>query len=337
MKKIFIYIFLLVTLYGYSCDCGSERSSYIEMFNSSDVIFQGKIVSIKSVHFEDALYKEAVFEVVNNFKGAKQKYVTIYTDNSDCALGIDKIGEDWIIWTYNWNGRITTDQCTASILTSEIDKYSLEQLIDYSKTEGYKVFYNRDGNKIGEGSFLNQKANGKWVYYIDNFITSFGSYKDGLKDGEWIYYYEPMLLPLTPECKFAFSEVYNSSNYKSSRQISVKGKYKDGKKDCIFYYYYFNGMPSSQKEYKNDILDGISINYFENGLPKTIYSYKNEKANGAFTDFNENGTLKMIRYYSDGQRKGDWEIFDNEGNLICRSNFNNIIYDANTDTFRRKE
>ena len=72
-------------------------------------------------------------------------------------------------------------------------------------------------------------------------------------------------------------------------------------------------------------------------MPKNIYSFKNEKADGAFTDFNENGTLKMISYYADGQRKGDWEIFDKEGNLICRSNFKNMIYDANTQTFHCKK
>lgn len=102
MKNLFICIFFLISLNGYSCDCNSEKRSYIEMFNSTDVIFQGKVVSIKNVKLENELNKEIVFEVINNFKGATHQYITIYDDNSNCALGINTISENWIIWANNW-------------------------------------------------------------------------------------------------------------------------------------------------------------------------------------------------------------------------------------------
>lgn len=340
MKDLFICLFILmIPLNGYSCDCDFQRRSSIELFNSTDVIFQGKVVSIKNVQLEGELNKEIVFEVFNNFKGAPSKYITIYTDNSNCALGINNTGEKWIIWAYNYNGKITTNQCTASIFTDEIDNNSLEQLIDFSRTEGYKIFYNKAGEKIGEGSFLNQNADGIWMYYINNFIVSIGSYKGGFKHGEWIYYYEPVndIQMLTPECKFTFSEIYNSNNYKSSRKINKKEKYYEGEKDGLFYYYNFDGSLYYQKEYVKGKSNGIDINYFENGLPQHLYYYKNDIANGVFMDFNVNGTFKMISYYENGQKMGDWEIFDKDGNQICKSNYKNIVYDEKTYTYHCKE
>jgi antitoxin component YwqK of YwqJK toxin-antitoxin module len=337
MNRIFLILLLFFTLNGYSCDCAFERSSFIEIFNSTDVVFQGKVISIKNVEFPGGLSKEIVFEVVKNFKGAENKTIKIYLDNSNCALGINTVGENWIIWAYKWYGKISTNQCTNSVFTNKMDESTLAQLTDFSNAQGYKIWYNKAGEKIGEGSFLNQKANGKWIYYIKNFIVSMGSYKNGIKDGEWIYYYEPDIEILSSECKSAFSEIYNSNNYKISRQIKEKGNYREGKKEGDFFHYNFDGSISWQMVYKNDLYDGINVTYFQNGLQEKIRHFKNNIANGMFVDFYPNGSLKMISYYENGQKAGDWEIFDKNGNQICKSNFKDMIYDEKTYDFHCKE
>lgn len=339
MNQLFLILLLLLSLNGYSCDCSFERRSFIEVFNSTDVVFQGKVISIKKVELEGGFNKEIVFEVFKNFKGAKNKTITIYLDNSNCSLDIN-VDENWVIWASDWNGKIHTNQCTYSVFTNKMDKYDLDLLNDFSKADGYKLWYNKTGEKIGEGSLINRKTNGKWIYYIKNFIVSMGSYKDGRKDGEWIDYYEPnydVEILLSSECKSAFSEIYNSNNYKISRQIKEKGNYKEGKKEGNFFHYNFDGSISWQMTYKNNLYDGIVVTYFENCIQEKIRHFKNNIADGMFVDFYPNGSLKMISYYKNGQKSGDWEIFDKDGNQICKSNFKNLIYDEKTYDFHCKD
>jgi len=335
MKKIIILLFLLICNYGYCCDCQFKITSFIEKYNSADIIFQGKVTSIKRIKLGEDTFQEVVLDNVKNFKNANKKSLTIYNQISNCALGISEIGEEWIIWAYFEDNKIQTNQCTQSNLVHKYDSYLLNLLKDLSASSGYKKWYDKDGKLEAEGDFTNHKANGVWIYYNNNCIMSEINYKDGLQNGDYVIYYQPIYDILNSECKDEFSKMYNSNNYKIYRKIEFKGSYKNGKKENVLTSFNFNGSINYSEEYKNGMLDGIS-KYYSNGVLENLYSYKENKYDGACLTFYKNGIVKSIFHYKDGIKVGKWQLFNEFGKIVCDTDCNNIYYDEKSSSFQCK-
>lgn len=313
----------------FSCDCQYGNSSFIENYNNTDYIFQGKVISINNIVLDNNDYKKISFEILMNFKGILKKTITIYTHTLDsaCGLGINSVGENWIIWASIYNDRIETDQCTNSILFTNIDAYNLETLKKIKNAKGFNIWYDKEGKKSGEGEYIDNKASGKWIYYINNYIVNEGNYKSGVKDGKWVYYFLPKFTPKENEINIEFI----NKNY---RKIKLIEYFNYGKKDGEYICFSNNGLINYKKNYKKNLLDGISIKYTENGNVNYIYNYKENKLDGMNISFHSNNIVELISFYESGNPIGEWELFDNNGNLLCKSSTKRPIYDSNTKSYR---
>ena len=93
--SFFLSWFVLSNFIGLACQCPLS-SLNIDECNKYDLIFKGKIISLKPCENKPG---EALFELEELYKGnATQKFTILFECNSECALKLN-VGEEWIIYT----------------------------------------------------------------------------------------------------------------------------------------------------------------------------------------------------------------------------------------------
>ena len=93
--SFFLSWFVLSNFIGLACQCPLS-SLNIDECNKYDLIFKGKIISLKPCENKPG---EALFELEELYKGnATQKFTILFECNSECALRLN-VGEEWIIYT----------------------------------------------------------------------------------------------------------------------------------------------------------------------------------------------------------------------------------------------
>lgn len=325
LKYIFTTISIFFINSSFACDCVYNTNSLIENYNATEVVFKGKVVSIKHVKFNNGNYDEVTFFVDKNFKGVKNKMEIVFQDSySDCSIKFN-VGEEWVVWAYTLNGRLGTNLCTLTTNVKSIAKEELELLKSIADTNGYKIWYDQKGDKIAEGILKNNVPDGYWKYYKYGFLNLEGLYDKGLKDGKWTTYYESILyqIRIDDKNKDVINNFLNGKN-SSFRKINTIKNYKNGKMDGMSVGYNILGAIRLSAMYKENQLNGTYIVY-ENEKPKNIYSYKNNKLDGMLISFLEGGTIELLCNYKEGKQFGDWELFNEDGKVICSS--------KNGDTF----
>lgn len=91
----FLCWFVLSSFVSLACQCPLS-SLNLQECNKYDLIFKGKIVSLKTC---DERPGEALFELEELYKGnATQKFTILFECNNECALKLN-VGEEWIIYT----------------------------------------------------------------------------------------------------------------------------------------------------------------------------------------------------------------------------------------------
>ena len=64
--------------------------------------------------------------------------------------------------------------------------YKNQQKVSETNGDVLTYFY-KSGNKKAEGKYINEKFEGKWLFYRENGqLQQEGHFKDNQKDGEWI-------------------------------------------------------------------------------------------------------------------------------------------------------
>ncbi|MCX6295608.1 MAG: TonB family protein, partial [Bacteroidetes bacterium] len=118
-----------------------------------------------------------------------------------------------------------------------------------SQKDGYAK-YSRKGAVYEEGSFLNGKNDGVWIYYYPTGeLNSKINFKNGEKNGEGVYYYK-------------------------DGTISQKGQFVIGEKSGMWMAYDEKGAIASELNYNSNKLDG-DARYYEKG--KLVCSGKHNK------------------------------------------------------------
>jgi len=139
MKTTVLIIFCFFTSLGEACQCMLTNLSKQEC-SKYEIIFRGKIKEVVSCNNKPG---EAIFEVLDLFKGAASKKIMVMFDcNDPCAIGF-KEGEEWIIYSrYRQVNKAMMDWCSRS-----------RKFIGNQKQDFYAVTY---GNSYDEElKFLN--------------------------------------------------------------------------------------------------------------------------------------------------------------------------------------
>ncbi|MFB6344119.1 hypothetical protein ACE1ET_20540 [Saccharicrinis sp. FJH62] len=138
-----IFIILIFSVKGFSCDC-DEDYSYDPEFYHSDVVLLAKIISvldktkdsykvnveIQNIFKGDSISEFLVYSTPENFKVIENEDTLIY--ESDCDIYL-RVGEEWLIYAdKNNEGKYGLHRCSPTKRLIEVTKSELD-FLNYHK------------------------------------------------------------------------------------------------------------------------------------------------------------------------------------------------------------
>ena len=110
MKSVLLIFAILSIQIGYGCSCLPPGKIDDIQFNKYDLIFKGKVVSIKKKNEVVSI----LFQVEDYYKGNKySKTIKVATVAYESACGITvKRGEEWLVYAFFSNNEYNTNLCT---------------------------------------------------------------------------------------------------------------------------------------------------------------------------------------------------------------------------------
>ena len=167
---------------------------------------------------------------------------------------------------------------------------------------GYGIKYNKNGNILYEGSFINGKFEGNGKYIREDGTIYIGQWKNGLCNGKGTMYY--------PNGNIKYEGDWVDNKYEGyGKQIWKNGEYyigqfKNGLSNGKGTEYYPNGNIIYEGDWFNGKSEGYGKFFWKDGY-YYIGQFKNDKRNG-----------KGIMYFPNGdiEYEGDWVNDKYEGN-----------------------
>jgi hypothetical protein len=105
--SISLIVLFISSSAAYSCSCG--KPTFDEKLKISKAIFVGEIVEIKPAGNAQNAIK---FRVDRHWRGVPDSYITVISDWPVLCFGLsDKVGEKYLIYAYDYKGRLETDAC----------------------------------------------------------------------------------------------------------------------------------------------------------------------------------------------------------------------------------
>jgi antitoxin component YwqK of YwqJK toxin-antitoxin module len=169
----------------------------------------------------------------------------------------------------------------------EFKRYSedntLKSVLNYSTDgkEATAILYHPNGNISSEGTFINQKKEGKWRFFsefIKGGLMSEEIYLGNLRNGPSIKYYRD-------------STVAERVNYVNDIPQG----------ECV--QYYPNGAICLKLNYNNGEVNGKYEVLFENGQIEFSGQYVNDRRDGIWYIYRKDGTIKYKLEYQEGVTK----------------------------------
>jgi len=130
MSKLFRLNLLSISLIGLllfgvnnvlACSC--ITLPFEEMFDSSTSVFEGTVIRIEKPENEYSVDPVKVtFQVTRVWKGESLDKIIIYTENQTTACGYpfgDQPGSAYLVYAYEYEGRLSTNLCTRTRLRSQ--------------------------------------------------------------------------------------------------------------------------------------------------------------------------------------------------------------------------
>jgi hypothetical protein len=113
MKSLLIFLFSFLSLTSLACECPPSEPLSKEIADKFDVIFYGRIDSIKPCSSDGI--GTAYFTIINLYKGAAEQHVAVdYDCTSECLMSLAK-DESWIIYAvYQKFDLLTVSLCSPS-------------------------------------------------------------------------------------------------------------------------------------------------------------------------------------------------------------------------------
>ena len=170
--------------------------------------------------------------------------------------------------------------------TYSIANEALNYTDDNNQKQGHWVFTNKvkklpnykEDQIVEEGDYLNNKKNGKWLFYYNNDkVKHILTFSNNRPDGYAIFYYK-------------------------NGQKREEGVWKNNKWVGDYKYYYENGNVRFEWQYnQNGQRTGIQKYYHLNGQLMIEGEWNNGKESGTITEYYEDGSIKSERIFNNGQ------------------------------------
>lgn len=321
MKRIIILSLVIFSCFGFcqACSCIPLGPLSIKDFNQTEIIFIGKVKQVNAVKNQGAYSDvEILFEITEIFKGLPvSRQVKIYTSSSSASCGIYvKNNENWLIYAYNANGKLSTSMCTRSRSLPYAKKEELTLLRSFSNKPNNRIWM-VNGVKRGEGQLKNDLPTGYWRYFFaDGSIAEEVTYVNGKPEGKVFTYIDPeeQLKVYNATAAYARDSVFNKKAFQN--KLSAIKHYKNGKEDGeVVYFDPITNRTSHLMNYRNGVAEGLSIDYFPNGLVMQVETYINGSSTGISRGYYVNGQL-MYEGKSNGDGIGSFKTYDETGKFL---------------------
>lgn len=132
------------------------------------------------------------------------------------------------------------------------------------------------GKKIAEGAYLEEKREGKWVFFSDKVKVAEENYSNGLKHGI-------------------------SQTFYTSGEILEEAEWKNGVQEGNYSVFFKNGKPYMQCKFSDGKRNGLCLSYFQNGRVEMEAFYKNNLRHGEWKFNSEQGEHLYTLVYEGGQ------------------------------------
>lgn len=190
-----------------------------------------------------------------------------------------------------------------------------------------------DGKVIYEGSFVDDRPEGKFVYYYPDGkvkIISYFSQKGKVarvklfhesngklmaegksveekRDSTWRFYNEDSLL-LSEEPYTLGKKNGVVKTFYPNGKVADETPYKMDVKDGVVKTYFNDGTLKSQQKYVNGLIEGKVYFYFPDGKVSVAGQYVNSLKDGVWTFYKSNGQVERTEAYKRGMLQGEPQI-----------------------------
>jgi uncharacterized protein len=122
-----------------------------------------------------------------------------------------------------------------------------EERFRKGKEDGLMVEYDREGNEISKGEFIDGLKTGPWIQHVNDHKEA-GSYLDGEKHGEWVFYFD-------------------------NEEVNFEGEFSVGSPIGKHRWFYYDGKLKKEGKYKSGEKHGPWKQYDEFGVLQMVIKY----------------------------------------------------------------
>lgn len=157
--------------------------------------------------------------------------------------------------------------------------------------------FHSNGQKAVQGTFVNGKANGLFVFWLpDGSKAEEKGYQNGQLSGVYV-------------------------KYGKENQKVIEGRYFNGKKNGKFSYWGKAGRLKQEASFRENIKDGVWTTFNKDGQPRSRFTYKAGKKEGKAELFYSNGSVRSQGTFVDNEQHGQWTNYFAEGNLKSQGSY----------------
>ena len=127
--------------------------------------------------------------------------------------------------------------------------YGGKRVISTDREDGVFVEYDKAGNILTKGDYINGEKDGEWMYQVGDHEEK-GNYVIGLREGKWKYFY-------------------------NNGKLKYEGNYSQGNPDKRHKYYYPSGVLKEDQYYEMGIREKNWKKYDEEGNLVMTITYRN--------------------------------------------------------------
>ncbi|KAF0195314.1 MAG: hypothetical protein FD166_3030 [Bacteroidetes bacterium] len=176
-----------------------------------------------------------------------------------------------------YSGSFTDDKPTGHFIYYDTTgAVKAESEFSENGTKSMTTAFYRNGVKMSEGLYVNEKREGTWKFYNEEgVLISEENYRNGQAEGTWKTFY-------------ANNAILEEINYHS------------GIKEGIWKQYFYDGPVKLNALYKAGKLEGLATFYHSNGRVMVSGPYVNNLKDGVWMHLNDKGVAEKREIWSAG-------------------------------------
>lgn len=267
---------------------------------------------------------------------------------------LDSLNGDYILKYKNGQTRYKTNLKCGELAEDQVTYWpdgSLMRTTDVAfETQNGKIktYFSNGATKL-EGTYINGRSEGKWVwkykngsidsrayrrngevdslnthYYENGNIQSQCEYIDGIRVGDCQYY--------SPQKELQIEKSYDPTHLISYVYVDQNGNKVSANTtgDDEIKSYYENGQLATHQKYKEQLFDGYQVYYYSNGNKLREFHYDKGVSIKESKTYYEDGSIKSVHPYKNDVLHGTVLTYYQNGNIKSAKKYVNDIQHGET-------